>query len=489
MSKRQHDGRADRQAPALFSFITLRDEAFGAILFNPFLPAEIELQEGEALVARMCSGEHTLAEIRQACRDALGLQDASAAALVEETMEKFNGACALQFLEPVTSPARPAVPVALGGRAPLSAPKSVIWDVTYACNLRCSHCLTDSGPGRGGTLGREQALRVVDILAAAKVLYLSLAGGEPFLRRDILELLARIANTGMRVDIATNGFHVPERIVRGLRELPVFHIQVSIDGIGTEHDQFRGRPGSFENACSTLRRLQDEGLSTSISTTVTRQNVDSLSQIVDLAVALGCSAFKAIPFIPAGRGQRNSQALYLDRLGSLKMSRTLAKRSQELSGRIRISTESAFLFLLEPPAADEMEDGPMICSAGYDELSIGADGTVYPCPFLHDFPLGNLLSDSLEKIWHESPVLNEMRLLSKKQMTGPCSTCRFAPKYCHGGCRAAAYLTCGRLSGPDPLCFKELHHRSRASKERPVLTTDTNARLLAAASRTTTAAH
>jgi mycofactocin biosynthetic radical S-adenosylmethionine protein MftC len=464
MSKRQDENRASRQAPALFSFITLRDEAFGALLFNPFLPAEVELDEGEALIARMCNGEHTLSEMREACRDALELQGGSAAAVLEKTLDKLNAVCALQFVDPVVSAGRlsvpvaarsPSMPVTAGSRASLSAPKSVIWDVTYACNLRCRHCLTDSGPRRTGALDREEAFKLIDTLAAAKVLYLSLAGGEPFLRRDILDLLARIADSGMRVDIATNGLDVPERTIKGLRELPIFHIQVSIDGIGADHDRFRGKAGSFENACNALRRFKEEGLSTSISTTVTAQNVDRLPELIDLAVALGCDAFKAIPFIPAGRGQQNSRELWLGRLGSLKMSRILADRSRELSGRISISTESTFLFLLEPPIGDKVNDGPMICSAGYDELSIGADGTAYPCPFLHDFPLGNLLSDSLELIWHESPILNEMRLLSKKQMTGACSTCRFAPKYCRGGCRAAAYLTYGHLNASDPLCFNE----------------------------------
>jgi radical SAM protein with 4Fe4S-binding SPASM domain len=258
------------------------------------------------------------------------------------------------------------------------------------------------------------------------------------------------------VDIATNGFNLPERVVRALRELPIFHIQVSIDGIGADHDRFRGRTGSFENACNTLRRFKEEGLSTSISTTVTAQNVDSLPDLIQLAVALDCDTFKAIPFIPAGRGRQNSAALWLDRPGALKMSRILADWSRKLSGQIRISTESTFLFLFEPPVESRSDDGTMICSAGFDELSIGADGTAYPCPFLHDFPLGNLLSEPLERIWRQSPILNEMRMLKKSRMKGACSTCLFAPMYCHGGCRAAAYLTSHRLDGPDPLCFKEL---------------------------------
>jgi radical SAM protein with 4Fe4S-binding SPASM domain len=96
----------------------------------------------------------------------------------------------------------------------------------------------------------------------------------------------------------------------------------------------------------------------------------------------------------------------------------------------------------------------MICSAGYDELSVGSDGTANPCPFLHDSPLGNLLIDSIEKIWLACAILNEMRSLEKSEMTGPCRTCDYATEHCRGGCRASAFINSGSLKGSDPLCFK-----------------------------------
>jgi radical SAM protein with 4Fe4S-binding SPASM domain len=345
------------------------------------------------------------------------------------------------------------------GLLPLSAPKTVIWDVTYACNLSCPHCLTNSGRKGRRELDTKEAFHLIDVLSAAKILYLSLTGGEPFMRDDILELLAYLAETGMRVAIATNGFHISPKTIKGLRDLPVFQIQVSIDGIGEQHDRFRGRDGAFESACKALRRFKDEGLSTSVNTTATAQNIDRLEGVIDLAVELGCDAFKAIPFIPAGRGKPNKSKLELDRQGSLKLCRTLAKKSRELAGRINISTESTFLFLLNPPVISNVVDGRMICSAAHDELSIGADGTAYPCPFLHDYPLGNLLTDSIARIWHESTVLNDLRMLQKEAMSGPCRSCEYAPEHCRGGCRASALLGYGDIKGSDPLCFKGILNR------------------------------
>jgi len=455
-AKWQQNG-ASCPAPALFSFITLRNEAFSGILFNPFLSAEVEMDEQETFIAGMCTGAHAINEIREECQTAFGLTAEATARKWDETLIKLNSASAVQFIEKTlsrTSP--PPKPVPAISVLPLSAPKTVIWDVTYACNLSCPHCLTNSGRKGRRELDTKEAFRLIDVLSAAKVLYLSLTGGEPFARGDILELLAYLAETGMRVDIATNGFHVSPKIIKGLRDLPVFQIQVSIDGIGEQHDRFRGRHGAFENACKALLCFKDEGLSTSINMTATAQNIDRLGELIDLAVELGCDAFKAIPFIPAGRGKQNESQLGLGRQGSLKLTKTLAEKSRELAGRINISTESTFLFLLDPPVMSNVADGRMICSAGYDELSIGADGTAYPCPFLHDYPLGNLLTDSIARIWHESTILNDLRMLEKKAMNGPCRTCEYAPEQCRGGCRASAFLACGDLKGSDPLCFKAL---------------------------------
>lgn len=457
MKRKRRENKAGHPAPALFSFITLRREAFGAILFNPFLSAEVELDEREALIAEMCTGTHSIDEIREECRTAFNLTAEETSCKLDETIEKLDGACALHFVEKTgmcCSPPPKPIPATSG--AFLAAPKNIIWDVTYACNLNCPHCLTDSGRKRARELDTKEAFRLIAEFASAKVLYLSLSGGEPFLRQDILEILGCIADTGMRVDIASNGFDVPPRIIKQLRDLPVFQIQVSIDGIGEEHNRFRGRQGAFENACKTLRRFKDEGLSTSINTTATARNIDQLAGLIDLAVDLGCDAFKAIPFVPAGRGKHNEKELWLGKQGSLKLSRTLAEKSRALAGQITISTESTFLFLLDPPSLCAASDGAMICSAGYDTLSVGAEGMAYPCPFLHDFPLGNVLIDSIGRIWHESAVLDDLRTLNKRAMTGPCRTCKYAPEYCRGGCRAVAYLDCGHLRGSDPLCFKGL---------------------------------
>ena len=441
--------------PYVFSFITLRQERFGGLLFNPYIGLETNLDPIEAYIAAMCNGQNTCQQVEEAVQQRFGLSFQNTERCLAVTTDKLMRSSALAFRDGrrADRPSLPDAPVFAADGPYLSAPKTVIWDVTYACNLHCAHCLTSSGRAWANELTTQQALSLVDMLADAKVLYLSLSGGEPFLRHDVLTLLQHIAKTNMRVEIVTNGVLIPDSVWEALPELPIFQIQVSIDGIDEQHDQFRGRPGAFDATCLTVERLRAHEIAVSASTTVTAANVGDLDQIIDLALALGCRGFKAIPFMAAGRGRENSSRLRLNSDQRRLFAQTMVRRHKELQGRMNVLAETCFAFLLEPPPATAYANGPMGCAAGYDTLSVGADGTAYPCPFLHDFPLGNLMEHSLEALWFQAPVLRTLRTLQKQDLGEPCNSCPYAPLKCRGGCRAAAFLESGDLYAGDTTCF------------------------------------
>jgi radical SAM protein with 4Fe4S-binding SPASM domain len=451
-------GLSEPAFPFLFSFITLRGERFGAIVFNPFLDEEIILNPLEACIASALTGTNSTRDIENAIGASFNLSGRESEARVSRTLRRLSGIIALGFREGVSTdgPVMIKKPRYSKKGPYLSAPRSVTWEVTYACNLHCPHCFTESGTAGTDELDTRTALKLVDALADAKVLRLLISGGEPFLRPDILTILRGIADTGMRIDIATNGRYLPKKVLAGLRDLPVFHAHVSIDGLGDKHDRFRGSEGAFEAACGTVRKLQEEGVDVSLSTTVTRENIDELDRIIDLALALGCGGFFANAMLPVGRGRRNADRYMLDVNGYYRMYRILVKRGEELRDKLAISTDMCFPFLLSPPVAGRSPGESMGCSAGNDTLCIGADGTAYPCHFLHDFPLGKLPGEPLDRIWKKSPVLEGLRSLRKQDMAGECRECGYAPVPCRGGCRAAAYLADGDIRGKDATCFKTL---------------------------------
>lgn len=442
--------------PNLYSFITYRPERFGALLFNSLTGRELELDRTEADVVRSFDGSLSLAEISASYGQSHLIPVFEADQAVTAVCQKLDLIQALK-VHPIRQTAAPGKPLPDLGD-PLSgpyytAPKSAVWDITYLCNLKCPHCLTASGSPRAGELSTREAFRLIDNLAAAKLLTLSLSGGEPFLRKDLPELIRYATDHNIRTDIASNGVAMDETILAQLKDLPLFHIQISLDGIGAKHDAFRGMPGAYSAILENIKRLKQQGISVSISTTATSENYRDIPELIDLAYELGCSAYKAIPFLPAGRGATNAY-LKLSVDNYLAFSQMLLDKAEEYKGKLDISTETTFSFLLTENEPHGCSDGMMGCSAAYDTLSIGSDATAYPCPFFQTIPLGNLLEVPLTELWKNSPILGELRNVSKPDLDEPCQNCGYAPDLCRGGCRASAYLNSGSVTGCDPLCPK-----------------------------------
>ncbi len=448
-------GHDDHALPYLFPFITFRQESFGGLVFNPYLPQEIELDPVEACITKMCIANYRWSDAETMISTRYGMTPKEASFRVNTTIEKLNTAVALGKRKNSGDPFSHAPDMETFDLSspPLSAPRSVIWEITRRCNLRCAHCLNSSGIPKANEMSYDQLNEIADQFAEEKIFTVSLSGGEPFTYPHIVDLLYVLAQKNMRVDIASNGFFISEKVFVALRDLPVFNIQVSIDGIGDSHDKLRGKQGAFDASVRTLRRIKAEGIATSISTTVTHQNINTLDAILNLALELECVGFKAIPFMPTGRGRKNRAALSLSPQEHYRMCKWIKENAEKMCDQINISTDTTFTFLLEGTTGLDPTNGRIGCSAGYDTLYVAADGTVYPCPFLKDFPIGNLSQTGLKHLWQTSPVLEKLRTLQKSDLPAPCNQCSAALQNCGGGCRASAFLASGNLSGADPNCF------------------------------------
>lgn len=443
---------------SIYSFITFRIEPFGGLIFNPYLGIEVELDPLEAYIIRLIDDNVPYKIFAKAIQKWFDIPLPDCQKIILKTIRKLQHVCAIypsnNFNDQSVDLPKPKI-FKINNSVP-SFPTSVIWDVTYACNLNCSHCLNNSGSALKDELDTKQAILLIDELAKAKVFYLSLSGGEPFLRPDIITILKYLSKTNMRVDIATNGILIKDDIIESMRNLPIFQVQVSIDGIGKTHDHLRGKHGAFKKSIENICRLRREEIAVSMSTTVTNENLNQLNEIINLAYNIGCKGFKAIPFIPAGRGQENFEQFKLDLEGHLLMNKILSNSSEEFAGKMSIKTETTYAFLLDESNILSCNFGHMGCSAGFNTLNIGADGNVYPCPFLHDFPIGNILNHSLQYLWSEASVLKTLRSLRKQDFHEPCRSCSYSPKSCRGGCRAAAYLEFGDFYSVDPTCFQSI---------------------------------
>ena len=329
----------------------------------------------------------------------------------------------------------------------LSAPVNVTWEVTFACNLRCIHCLSNSGAKKKGELTTQECLQVIDSLAAMKVFQLNIGGGEPFMRPDFLELMDYAHQQGIVTCISTNGTLIDKTVARRLDHKLVY-IQVSLDGAtAASNDAIRGS-GSFKKALQALQYLRQRDIEVSINTVLTRHSFPELERLVELAASYGAK-LRISRFRPSGRGKLSWADLNLDREQLLAFSQWLAEN-------LAVSTGDSFFSVT---TEQRRSLGLNMCGACKLTCCLSPTGTVYPCAFLQEaeFLAGKLPEDSFAGIWQDSAVFHSFRRLEIKS----CENCyRF--DLCHGGCPAIAYHTQRKLGLPDPGCL------ANCVKEKPL---------------------
>ncbi len=346
------------------------------------------------------------------------------------------------------------------------APFQVVWDFTYACNLKCKHCYASAGVPLADELSTEEALALVDKLAKWGVTILAFSGGEPLVRRDFYQVARRAAVHGMYVAVATNGTLITKEVAKRLKEAGVQYLQISLDGATPEtHDRFRGIPGVFEKTIEGIKNAVAEGFFVNIATTATKENYKEIPDIIDLCEELGVNWFMMYNFVPTGRGrfivendltpEEREELLKLlwNKLKSVKKLNVLSTAPQ--FARVAIESEACAQIIpthfYNPHLPDRLQalsDFIGGCGAGRFYIAIRPNGDIEPCVF---FPLkvGNVREDDLETLWRTSKVFEELR--NRDLLKPHCGICEY--RYKCGGCRARAYGYFNDYLAPDPGCI------------------------------------
>ena len=324
----------------------------------------------------------------------------------------------------------------------LDAPICLTWELTYACNLACVHCLSSSGQRDDRELSTEQAKAVLDELAALQVFYINLGGGEPMIRRDFFEIVEHSIANNIGVKFSTNGAFIDKKNAERLTAMDYLDIQISLDGTDAiTNDAVRGE-GSFDTAIRAMDNLKAAGFGQfKISVVVTRHNVDQLDEFKALADSYGAQ-LRITRLRPAGRGADTWDELHPTNAQQRQIYDWLLAHGEN------VLTGDSFFHL---NAFGESLPGLNLCGAGRVVCLIDPIGDVYACPFvIHDtFKAGNVLEDGgFTHVWRESDLFTELR---EPQSAGACASCG-AFDACQGGCMAAKFFTGLPLDGPDPEC-------------------------------------
>jgi mycofactocin radical SAM maturase len=322
----------------------------------------------------------------------------------------------------------------------LRSPVNLTWEVTFACNLRCRHCLSASDEPAPDELTTDEALELVEQLHGAGVFQVNFGGGEPFLRPDFEQILAACHGRGIMTCISTNGTLLDSERVARLAASRLVAIQVSLDGASRETcDAIRGQ-GVFDRAIKAVELLAASSIPTSINTVLTAQNAGEIPALHELARAHGVS-LRVSRFRPSGRGADNWEDLRPTPAQLLAFSAWLAD-----SGDVR--TGDSFFSLT---SQERQGLGLNLCGAAKLTCCVGPTGNMYPCAFLQTdrFKAGSLRDNSFQEIWDDSEIYASFRSLRIHS----CEECRRFDQ-CHGGCPAVAWHLKNDINGGDPECLE-----------------------------------
>ncbi len=332
-------------------------------------------------------------------------------------------------------------------------PFLVFWEITRACALACSHCRAAAQSQRHpDELDHEQARKLVHQLAEWKPPMLILTGGDPLMRRDVVDLVKEATDLGLHIGLspaATN--RLVQADFAALKAAGVQRMSLSLDGATREtHDAFRGIEGTFERTMIAIQKAHDVGLDLQINTTLTRSNMKEYEPFKSLMFELKPAMWSVFLLIPTGRAG----------ISELPDAQDLEHVFEDMSDLIgnapfAVKTTEGHHFrrvVMQRKGAKEGKKRPGMRSPlgirdGRGVMFISHTGEVSPSGFL-PMVCGNVKDTHPSEIYRKHPLFVSLR--DNDALGGKCGVCEFR-SVC-GGSRSRAYGVHGDPFAEDTSC-------------------------------------
>jgi pyrroloquinoline quinone biosynthesis protein E len=332
----------------------------------------------------------------------------------------------------------------------MDRPFGLLAELTYRCPLACAYC---SNPlelaAYDDELSTADWQRVFTEAAEMGVLQCHLSGGEPLLRRDLVDLVRTAAELGMYTNLVTSAIGFSRPRAEALKAAGLDHVQVSVqaDEPATS-DRIAGIP-SFERKIKAAAVVKDLGWPLTVNVVLHRQNIDRIAEIVALVEELDADRVELANTQYYGWALRNRAALLPSRHQLARAEEVVRDARARLGGRMEI------VHVLP----DYYSEYPKPCMGGWAsrQLTVAPNGDALPCPAAQTLPLprASVRDDSLATIWDESPMFTAFR--GTDWMQDPCRACE-RRELDFGGCRCQAFQLTGDATRTDPVCHLSPDH-------------------------------
>ncbi len=346
----------------------------------------------------------------------------------------------------------------------------VVWNITRACNLKCVHCYNDSGTDKtSNELTTNEAKTVLDDMADFAVPAVLFSGGEPLMRPDLFELITYAGQKGLRTVISTNGTLITPDVADTIKKKGVSYVGISLDGLGSVNDKFRGVSGAFDKAVKGIRNCMAAGVRVGLRLTLTKSNVQDIEALFDFFEKENIERVCFYHLVPSGRGASifNEDLTHTQTRAAIETILAKAAYFRKQNRKTDILTvdnhvDGVYLYLKllkEDPARAEKVwklltwNGGGMYSSGVGIGSIDYNGKVHPDQFWSHYDLGDVREKSFSRIWTDpdEPLLKGLRN-RREYIKGRCRLCKFFDA-CGGSLRVRADLYFSDPWAPEPACY------------------------------------
>lgn len=344
----------------------------------------------------------------------------------------------------------------------------VVWNSTRKCNLRCRHCYAGAEcKDFEGELTTNDAIAMIDDLAAFRVPVLLFSGGEPLLREDLLKLGKYASGKGIRTVISTNGTLITPGVAQEIKEADFSYVGVSLDGMEETNDKFRGVKGAFEDALAGIRNCTKAGVKAGLRLTITKHNYRDIPDIFELIDEENIKRACFYHLVYSGRGSRMINE-DLDHKTTREVVDLLLDKTYEFfcdASEAEIltvdnHTDAVYLYQVlkdeQPRRAEEVYELLKWNGGNNSGIALGdVDnlGNVHADQFWWHYSFGNVRERRFSEIWTDTsdPVMAGLKN-RKPLLKGRCGACKYL-NICNGNFRVRAEAVYGDIWAPDPACY------------------------------------
>ena len=344
----------------------------------------------------------------------------------------------------------------------------VVWNVTRRCNLRCVHCYAHARDEEfPDELTTQEGKALLDDLAQFGCPVVLFSGGEPLMRKDLIELADYAVNKGMRAVISTNGTLITPAVARDLKKVGLSYVGISLDGMAEVNDRFRGMKGAFKMAMAGIAACQEAGIKVGLRFTMNRLNVGEIPAIFDLLEEHDIPRVCFYHLVYAGRGNKlvKEDLSHEETRAAVDL---IISRTEDLHRRgkpkevltVDNHADGPYLYLRllqerSPRSGDvlellKMNEGN---NSGRGIGCISWDGSVHADQFWRHYSFGNVRKRPFSEIWTDlsNPLMKQLKD-KKTYVKGRCMDCRWLD-ICAGNFRVRAEAVSDDLWTPDPACY------------------------------------